>query len=175
MKTRGQCTASLQFGTQIYSYSSSNENKCSKSSIEPRMGEKFGVESGESQKQIWRDRWSKKQGCESAIGICHLKNAELQKKHQNHRGRVVLRGDIVKDDAGSNAVFTEQGSSASQMTAAKVMDIVSRLPGFAGHAGDALSAYPQVRMEEGPKLLKVPKSECPDTWIRLPRHKWPKS
>ena len=24
-------------------------------------------------------------------------------------------------------------------------------------------------------LLKIPKSECPDIWIRLPRHKWPKS
>ena len=23
--------------------------------------------------------------------------------------------------------------------------------------------------------MKIPKSECPDTWIRLPRHKWPKS
>ena len=22
--------------------------------------------------------------------------------------------------------------------------------------------------------LKIPKSECPDIWIRLPRHKWPK-
>ena len=22
---------------------------------------------------------------------------------------------------------------------------------------------------------KNPKSECPDIWIRLPRHKWPKS
>ena len=30
-------------------------------------------------------------------------------------------------------------------------------------------------MEDDPKLLKVPKSECPDIWIRLPRHKWPKS
>ena len=25
------------------------------------------------------------------------------------------------------------------------------------------------------KLLKIPKSECPDIWIRLPRHKWPNS
>ena len=33
----------------------------------------------------------------------------------------------MKDDSGSYAVFTEQGSSASQMTAAKVMDIISRL------------------------------------------------
>ena len=39
----------------------------------------------------------------------------------------MLRGDIVKDGSGSYAVFTEQGSSASQMTAATVMDIISRL------------------------------------------------
>ena len=30
-------------------------------------------------------------------------------------------------------------------------------------------------MEDAPKLLKIPKSECPDIWFRLPRHKWPKS
>ena len=30
-------------------------------------------------------------------------------------------------------------------------------------------------MEDAHKLLKNPKSECPDIWIRLPRHKWPKS
>ena len=30
-------------------------------------------------------------------------------------------------------------------------------------------------MEDAPKLLKIPKSECPDIWIRLPRHKWLKS
>ena len=61
------------------------------------------------------------------------------------------------------------------MTAAKVMDIISRLPGCAGQAADAVSAFFQVKMEDAPKLLKIPKSECPDTWIRLPRHKWPKS
>ena len=96
-------------------------------------------------------------------------------KHQKYKGRVVLRGDIVKDDSGSYAVFTEQGSSASQMTAAKMMDIVSRLPGCDGQAADAVSAKTQVKMEDAHKLLKIPKSECPDIWIRLPRHKWPKS
>ena len=49
----------------------------------------------------------------SLMDICHLKNAELEAKHQKYKGRVVLRGDIVKDDSGSCAVFTEQGSSAS--------------------------------------------------------------
>ena len=111
----------------------------------------------------------------SLMDICHLKNAELEAKHQKYKGRVVLRGDIVKDDSGSYAVFTEQGSSASQMTAAKIMDIISRLPRCAGQAADAVSAYTQVKMEDAHKLLEILQSECPDIWIRLPRHKWPKS
>ena len=105
-----------------------------------------------------------------------MKNAELETTaKKKYKGRVVLRGDIVKDNSGSYAVFAEQGSSASQMTAAKVLDIISRLPGCAGQAGHAVSAYTQVKMEDAPKLLKIPKSECPDIWIRPPRHKWPKS
>ena len=56
----------------------------------------------------------------SLMDICHLKNAELEAKHQKYKGRIVLRGVFVKDDSGSYAVFTEQGSSASQMTAAKI-------------------------------------------------------
>ena len=73
------------------------------------------------------------------MDISYRKNgdfgAEVSKKY---KGRVVLREDIVKDDSGSRAVFTEQVSSASQMTAAKVMDIISRLPGYAGQAADAV-------------------------------------
>ena len=55
------------------------------------------------------------------------------------------------------------------------MDIITRLPGCDGQAADAVSAYTQVKMEDAHKLFKIPKSECPDIWIRLPRHKWPKS
>ena len=109
----------------------------------------------------------------SLMDLCHLETAELETKHQKYKGRVVFRGDIVKDDSGSCAIFTEQGSSASHMTA-KVMDIISRLQGCDGQAADAVSAKTQVKMEDAPKLLKNPKSECPDIWIRLPRHKWPK-
>ena len=81
----------------------------------------------------------------------------------------------MKDDSGSYAVFTEQGSSASQMAAAKAMDVTARLPGSAGQFADAVSAATQVKMEDAPELWKLPKSECPDIWVRLPRHKWPKS
>ena len=43
------------------------------------------------------------------------------------------------------------------MTAAKIMDIISRLLGFDGQAADAVSAYTQVKMEDAHKLLKIPK------------------
>ena len=90
---------------------------------------------------------------------------------KKYEGRVVLRGDFVKDDSGSYAVLTEQGTSAPQMAAAKIMDIITGLPGCDGQAADAVSAKTQVKMEDAHKLLKIPKSECPDIWIRLPRHK----
>ena len=61
------------------------------------------------------------------------------------------------------------------MTAAKIMDIISRLPGCSGQAADAISVYILEQMEDVSKLLIIPNSECPDIWIRPPRHKWPKS
>ena len=42
------------------------------------------------------------------MDICHLKNAELEaKKHQKYKGRVVVRGDIVKDDSGFSAICSQ--------------------------------------------------------------------
>ena len=64
---------------------------------------------------------------------------------------MVLRGDT----------FTEQGGSASHMTAAKVMDTLSPLSGMSGEANDAVSAYPQVKMIDASRLLKLPETECP--------------
>ena len=112
----------------------------------------------------------------SLMDICHLKNAELEAKHQKYKGRVVLQGDIVKEDSGSYALVTEQGSSASQMTAAKSHGYhlqIARLRWTSSRR--SISAYTQVKIEDAHKLLKNQKSECPDIWIRLPRHKWLKS
>ena len=70
-------------------------------------------------------------------------------------GRVVLRGDVVEDDCGSCEVFTVQGSSASHMSGANVLDVISRLPGCAGQASDAVSANAQVKLEDAPRLKKI--------------------
>ena len=43
----------------------------------------------------------------------------------------------MKCDSGSHAAFAEQGSSASKTTAAKVMDVIARLPGCPANAVSA--------------------------------------
>ena len=95
-----------------------------------------GMAADESQKQKEVIAEGRKEGktvhFASFMDICHLKNSELEPNFQKYKGRVVLRGDIVKDDSGSYAVFTEQGSSASQMAAATVMDVIAKLPRCAG-------------------------------------------
>ena len=52
----------------------------------------------------------------SLMDICHLKNAELEAKHQKYKGRVVLRGENVKHDSGSmqylpNKIFSISNDS----------------------------------------------------------------
>ena len=97
------------------------------------------------------------------MDICLLKNAELESKYQKYKSRVVLRGDIEKDDSGSYAVFT-------QMTAAKVMDVTSRLPRCAKQAADAVFVYTRWKWRMLQNCWKF-QSQCPDVWKRCPRHK----
>ena len=104
------------------------------------------------------------------MDICHLQNAELEPKLQKYKGRVVLRGDIVKGDSGAFAVFTDTGLLYVPDDAAKLMDVMERLPGCDEQAADAVSAFSQVKLKDAPRLLKIPTSECQDVWIRLPRH-----
>ena len=137
------------------------------------------VEVGESQEQKEVSKEAQKNNNKihfaSLMDSCHPKNSELEPQFQKYKGRVVLRRDVVKDDPGAHAVFTGQGSSVSQMLVAKVMDDIARLPDCYGQAADAISAYTQVKMEDAHKLFEIPKSQCPDVWIRLPKHKWPES
>ena len=92
-------------------------------------------------------------------GLVHSKEFGVEPQIQKYKGRVVLRGDIVKDDSGAYAAFTEQDLSASQMTVAKVMDVIALLPDCDGPAAGALSAFTQVKMEDAQKRLKIPNSE----------------
>ena len=62
------------------------------------------------------------------------------------------------------------------MTAAKVMDVIARLPNRHGQAADAVSACTQVKLEDAPRLLNIPKPEYPyflnETCMVIPSISW---
>ena len=95
------------------------------------------------------------------MDISHLKKAELESNYQKYSGRVVLRGDIVKDDFGAYAVFIEQGSSASQTTA-----VIARLLDCAGQAADAVIRHPSQNggHSKVAKDTSTDVSQLPNAW-----------
>ena len=107
----------------------------------------------------------------SIKAICHIKNHELGKAYWVYKGRIVFRGDLVKDETGHKAVFTEQGTTASYMAGTKFLDVIARFPGMSGQDADATSAFTQITLEEASKILGV--SHVPETWISLPKDRWP--
>ena len=107
--------------------------KCSSGERIWKTRENTCMAADKSQKQKRSDRRSKenkgrKVHFASLMDLCHLKNSDSEPQYQKYKSRVVLRGEIVKDDSESHAVFAEEGSCASHMTAAKVRDVISWLP-----------------------------------------------
>ena len=103
----------------------------------------------------------------SLMDICHLKNAELKAKHQKYKGRDVLRGDIAKGDSAKYPVLRRMISITNDSCTSNGRYIRStRMRRTSSRRN--ICSYPG-------QLLKIPKSECPDIWIRLPKHRWPKS
>ena len=84
----------------------------------------------------------------SVRALCHEKHSELNLADPEYKGRVVFRGDIVRDKDGYYAVFSEQGTSSSHMAATKFLDAIARMPGCDGEDSDATSVYTQVKLDE---------------------------
>ena len=89
LQEREQFSATISFGTQIYSYASSYKISA------------WNLTKVRCKSEVIDEARTKgaKVHFASLMDICHLKNAELEAKHQEFKGRVVLRGDIVKDDS----------------------------------------------------------------------------
>ena len=104
--------------------------------------------------------------------LCHQKNAELDESLRKYKGRIVFRGDNVKDEDGFRAVFSEQGSSVAHMAAAKFIDAIAHMPGCSGEDSDAVGAYTQIRLSEAARLLGI--GVLPETWITIPKNRQPK-
>ena len=90
-----------------------------------------------------------------------------------YKGRVVFRGDQVRDEICFSALFSEQLASASHMAAFKLMDCIRRLPGNESEDFDAVKGYTQVKLVI---VHELPGQDVQaETWISLPRGRRPKS
>ena len=56
---------------------------------------------------------------------CHIKHSELPEKFHVYKGRAVFGGNQIKDENGVQAVFAQQGTSASHMICAKFLDAIA--------------------------------------------------
>ena len=104
----------LQFGAQVDSDATSDENSRCKSCRGQRTEkarDNPSVATGERQEQEGGYSGSTKRQKESPLwctdGHMSPLNAELEPKLHKYKGSVVLSGDIVKDDSGAYAVYTK--------------------------------------------------------------------
>ena len=73
-----------------------------------------------------------------------LKHSELSQDKQKWRARVVIQGDGIQDHEGQAAVFQELSSSASLMSASKLVDIIGMQPGYSVQQADAIRPFPRL-------------------------------
>ena len=108
------------------------------------------------------------------MDLCHEQGVEFNRPdHEKiYKGRVVFRGDQVRDETGFYAVFTEQSASASHMAAIKFMDYIGRIDGNISQDSDAIKAYTQVKLDSLVELLG--EDVQAETWITLPRERRPR-
>ena len=68
----------------------------------------------------------------------------------------VPRGCVLQDDPGSHVVFTKQGSPTSHMTAAKVLDVISKLLGCVFVFFSRNIAHEPIPSAQAMKILDAP-------------------
>ena len=72
-----------------------------------------------------------------------VKGQELPEGHalRKYKGRVVFRGNDVRDEDNEHAIFNDGGYTASLMSASKACDATALLPNCSGEQSDAVAAY----------------------------------
>ena len=111
---------------------------------------------------------SKKSGVRIHLGqlmsICSEKFAELAEHLRVLKGRIVFRGDIVKDQEGAAAIFQDLAASPTSIAGINNNIAYGLFQGRSTTTADAVKAYVQSLLD----------SKCA-TWVQLPPELWPAS
>ena len=104
--------------------------------------------------------------------ICVEKGSELPlgDKNRKFKGRVVFRGNRVRDTSNEVAMFQELGSNPATMTASRMADVKGLVEGYVIQIADAENAYVQCDLRELQGLIP----DYKPCWVSLPKHEWTK-
>ena len=128
--------------------------------------------------EVIAERWNKCHTVHvsSLIDLCHLKNSELEPQFQKYkRSSCIPRWHCDERFRIVCSIFWPRIISFTNDDCKKWWTWCQGYQSAQDKKTNAISAYTQIKMEDAPSFLKIPKSECPDIWTRLPKHTWPKS
>lgn len=92
-----------------------------------------------------------------AMTIAGIKNFDMPVEKHVHKGRIVYRGDAVRDERGAPALFQALHSLPTNIQAINLTLFVGMLSGFLVQAADACQAF-----------LQAPLKTSVPTWVVLP-------
>ena len=99
--------------------------------------------------------------------IMGMKGYELKKARVEWKARVVVQGNNMTDHESQAAVFQDLSSSASLMSASKLVDIIGMQPGYKVEQADAIQAFPQAELKGTPTWVIIPEHQRPASWKRF--------
>ena len=101
------------------------------------------------------------------------KGEELPKGHpgRKYNARMVFSGDAVNDHNWDVAMFQELSSAPAAIGAARLCDLIARLPGHNGQLADAAHAYAQAYVEGTAARAELP-DNCAPTWANWQAFRW---
>jgi hypothetical protein len=110
---------------------------------------------------------SRKSGKKIHVGnlmtICSIKFHEMAQEYWKYKGRIVFRGDDVKDEYGAPAVFQNLSASPTGVHTTNSTIVWGSLPGHSVQVSNAIRAYIQSTL-----------NSQHETWVLIPPELRPK-
>ena len=99
------------------------------------------------------------------LTLASIKHAELAKQAHENKGRICFRGDGVKDEQGSAAVFQEISLSPTAIQAANANIAYDCIPGNISTQAVAIRACVQLLLKSKHKTwVRIPEDPRPSHW-----------
>jgi hypothetical protein len=104
------------------------------------------------------------------LGICSIKNSEMQEALQRWKGRFCFRTPTARDEGGALAIFQEMSSRPTTIVGMNVSVAYGAIRGNKTTVADAVKAYVQSDLKSlNPTYIEIPRYLLPPKWRHMRR------